>query len=242
MTMFVAVAFVFTLANLLLLVVLVRRSASGPIERAVREELRQSRDDASNLARELREELGQGMKSSTDTLVNAVGALGTLQHGQLESFGTQLAALSESTQARLDGIRSVVESQLTEMRNANDIKFNDVRTTLEGALRASAEEAGKAAQALREEVTNRLTTFQESTEKRYDAMRQTVDEKLQATQDQTAKASRELREELTATLKGNADSVGQQLKTLGDMTQSRLDAVKGAVEAQLKEIQPSLPR
>jgi len=86
------------------------------------------------------------------------------------------------------------------MRNANDTKFNDVRTTLEGALHLGAEEASKAAQALREEVTNRLTTFQESTEKRYDAMRQTVDEKLQATQDQTAKASRELREELTATL------------------------------------------
>ena len=74
MTMFVAVAFVLTLANLLLLVVLVRRSASGPIEHAVREELRQSRDDATKLARELREELGQAMKSSTDTLVNAVGA------------------------------------------------------------------------------------------------------------------------------------------------------------------------
>lgn len=228
-----------TLVNLALLCVLLWRSTKNPLDQAVRDELRQGRDESSKSARELREELGQGMKSATDTLVRAVGELGALQKGQLESFSTQIAALTESTQARLDSVRAVIDSQLTDLRNATAAKLNDVRTVVENVLRVSGEESNKAAQALRDEVTNRLTAFQESAEKRYDAMRQTVDEKLQATQDQTAKTSRELQEEVTGTLKGNADSVGQQLKTFGDTVQSRLDAVKGTVEAQLKDIQES---
>ena len=253
----VGVLVALTLANLILLIVVARKLASNPIEGAVRDELRQSREDAASLAKELRDELAQAMKSSTDTLVKVIGELGNLQKGQLDGFGAQLANLTDSTHTRLDGIRTVVESQLGEMRKSNETNLTDIRTTLEASLRLSGEESRTAAQALREEVTTKLATFQESSGRSYESMRQTVDEKLQATQDQTAKASRELREEVTAGLKANSDSVVKaigemgnlqkttldgvalQLKGLTDTTQSRLDAMRAAVDGRLKELQES---
>ena len=233
MTLLLPLSLALTVVSVVLLLVLVRRSATGPIERAVRDELRQSRDDSAKLARELRDELGQGLKSSTDALVNAVTSLGTLQHGQLETFGGQLSALTESTQGRLDGIRSVVESQLTEMRTANNLKFNEVRTTLEESLRASAEDGSKATQALRDELAGRLTTFQESTEKRYDSMRQTVDTKLQATQEQTAAASQES-SKAAHTLR---DEVTNRLTTFQESTETRYDAMRHTVDEKLQATQ-----
>ena len=70
----------------------------------MRTELRQSRDDAANLATNLRDELAQTMKFSTDTLVKGISALGTLQTGQLDGFGTQLTDLAQTTSTRLDGV------------------------------------------------------------------------------------------------------------------------------------------
>jgi DNA recombination protein RmuC len=237
LTIPLAALIVVGLVNLVLLAVLVWRSRVGPIERAVREELRQGRDEVTRSGRDLREELGQGLKSSADTLVKAVGELGALQRGQLDAFGTQLATMRESTERRLDGARSMVESQLTELRQANDTQFNIVRTTLESSLHAIADGITKASQGLRDEVTNRLGTSQESAEKRYDILRQTVDGKLQNVQDHTVRSSRELRDELAATLKGSADSLGEQLTRLGGAIQMSLDAVKGTVEGQLTTIE-----
>src|SRR6266404_780774 len=111
MPVLVGVLVVLTLTNLILLAVVALRLASNPIEGAVRDELRQSRESAANLAKELRDELAQTMKFSTDTLVRIIGELGNLQKGQLDGFGTQLTNLTDSTHTRLDGTRMVVESQ-----------------------------------------------------------------------------------------------------------------------------------
>jgi hypothetical protein len=73
MTALIGVSVAIALANLVLLVVVARRLASDPIERAVREELRQSREESASAAKELRDEIARVVKDSTDTLVRIVG-------------------------------------------------------------------------------------------------------------------------------------------------------------------------
>jgi DNA recombination protein RmuC len=103
------------------------------MERAVRDEIAKNRSEASAAAKQSREEMGTVFKHVGDSLVK------------------QLGTLQQATDQRLDRLRETNEQKLTE-----------VRTTVE----------------------ERLKTIQEDNAKNLEQMRQTVDEKLQGTLEQ----------------------------------------------------------
>lgn len=102
--------------NLLLLVILWRRSVAAGAERAVREELRASREEAARAARDLREEVGAGLKSAAAGISVTIGEMGKTQSGQLEAVrGTvdaQLRSLQESNEKRLAEMQKTVDEKL----------------------------------------------------------------------------------------------------------------------------------
>jgi len=85
-------------------------------ERILRDELRAGREEASRSARDLREEVSAGLKSTTDTMTRTLGEMGLSQKGQLETVRltveSQLRSLQESNEKRLDQMRRTVDEQL----------------------------------------------------------------------------------------------------------------------------------
>ncbi|MFP8877100.1 MAG: DNA recombination protein RmuC, partial [Myxococcota bacterium] len=130
---------------LLALCVQLARSRRNPaadsevLERALREELRVGREEASRAGRELREEVGTSLKSTTDSVTRTMGELGKLQKGQLEAVTGQVKDLAETNHQRIDRLRESIDKQLTELREGNEKKLEEMRITVDEKLQTTLE-------------------------------------------------------------------------------------------------------
>jgi len=125
--------------NLVLLLRLSGRKTSGDAEQAVREELRDGREEAAKRSHELREEVSGSLSKTAQTLSGTVGQLGNVQKQQLEGVTTQVQALVETNQQRLEGLRATISEQLNEMREANEKKLEEMRRTVDEKLQGTLE-------------------------------------------------------------------------------------------------------
>ena len=115
-------AVVLLLATVILLLMLLRKasqtSAAGiasrlesfektqeRTERAVREEVAQSRDELSRAAREQRQELTEAFKTFGDSVVQRMTDVAGTQKGQLDTFSSQLVSFAKASGERLDAVR-----------------------------------------------------------------------------------------------------------------------------------------
>ncbi len=114
------------------------------LERSIRGDMAAEREAQARQGKDLRDEVGNGLKG-----------LSELQKGTLDTFGQQIARLTQSLDQRLEAF---------------------ARQTAEQA------KAGEARQEqLRQAVEARLAQLQQGNEAKLEQMRQTVDEKLQGT-------------------------------------------------------------
>ena len=160
------------LANLVAVLVLLARqprrddAARDRSEQALREELRVLREDSRRTARELREEVGQTLRGTSELLVRTVAELSSGQRAGLEEVGRQVGALGERVQG------------LTER---NQLALDNVRGAVSAQLLALSETVQGRLDAARNTVDARLAQLQERNEAKLDEMRRTVDEQLQGT-------------------------------------------------------------
>lgn len=92
-------------------VLILRRAAPAEhIGMEVRDDLRASREEARTASKELRQEVADGLKLTSDTLSRTLESSTKAQGTQLEMMGRQLKELSESNQTALDGIRGTLDS------------------------------------------------------------------------------------------------------------------------------------
>ena len=139
--------------NLVLLLRLSGRKTSGDAEQAVREELRDGREEAAKRSHELREEVSGSLSKTAQTLSGTVGQLGNVQKQQLEGVTTQVQALVETNQQRLEGLRATISEQLNEMREANEKKLEEMRRTVDEKLQGTLEKRlGESFKVVREQL------------------------------------------------------------------------------------------
>ena len=133
---FIAVLIV---VNLAILVRLITRKDANHAEQTVRSELREGRDEAAKRSHELRAEVAGSLDKTAQTLSTTVGQLGNVQKQQLEGVTTQVQALVETNQQRLEGLRATISEQLGEMREANEKKLEEMRRTVDEKLQGTLE-------------------------------------------------------------------------------------------------------
>jgi DNA recombination protein RmuC len=229
-------------AVLALLIVLFRRTsnAGAPLlasrldafekaqertERAVREEVAQSRDELGKAAREQRQELTEGFKVFGDSVVQRMMDVASLQKVQLDAFSGQLSTFAQASGERLDGVRAesaLGAKQLREEVVATLGKIAEtLNTTMSGlasaqkgqlevmssAIEKLSDSNEKKLEAIRVTVQGELQTMQTDNAKQLDQMRQTVDEKLQGT----------LEKRLGESFKQVSERLEQVHKGLGEM-------------------------
>ncbi|MFH0870405.1 MAG: DNA recombination protein RmuC [archaeon] len=194
-------------------------------ERAVREEVAQSRDEQGKAAREQRQELTEAFKIFGDSVVQRMMDVASMQKGQLDAFSGQLTSFAKASGERLDGVRAesatgakqlreeVVGTLITlsetithtmgELANVQKIQLEAMSSTI-GKLSDTNE---KKLEAVRVTVEGKLQSMQIDNAKQLDQMRQTVDEKLQGT----------LEKRLGESFKQVSERLEQVHKGLGEM-------------------------
>ncbi len=109
-------------------------------ERALREEMTQSRVEASHNSQSAREEVATVMKGWGDSTVHSIGQLGLQQKAQLDTFATQLTTLTGSNEKRLSELRTTVDERLKQIQSDNATKLEQMRQTVDERLTATLEQ------------------------------------------------------------------------------------------------------
>ena len=123
----------------LLVLVLVRSSASPEDASPLREELRAAREEANTAARQSREELAVALKSANDTLSASLTSLGEIQRAQLDGLNGQLKQFTDSNVASLDQIRTTMDARVKELQEGNERKLEEMRKTVDEKLHVTLE-------------------------------------------------------------------------------------------------------
>jgi len=151
--LFVALALLVTVAIVLLM--LLRKSSQADTsvlaprldafekaqertERAVREEVAQSRDELGKAAREQRQELTETFKTFGDSVVQRMTDVASMQKGQLDAFSGQLASFAKASGERLDGVRAESANGAKQLRE-------EVIAALKGITEATTKTMGELA-------------------------------------------------------------------------------------------------
>ena len=195
-------------------------------ERAVREEVVQSRDEQGKAAREQRQELTEAFKTFGDSVAQRMKDVADMQKGQLDAFSGQLASFAKDSGDRLDGARAESAIGAKQLRE-------EVVATLNGITESTTKTMGELAhlqKAQLEAMSSAIGKLSDSNEKKLEAVRVTVEGKLQSMQTDNAKQLEQMRQTVDEKLQGTLEKrLGESFKQVSE----RLELVhKGLGEMQ----------
>jgi len=204
----------------------VLEKAQERTERAVREEVTQSREELGKAAREQRQELTEAFKIFGDSVVQRMMDVASAQKGQLDAFSSQLASFAKASGERLDGVRAESATGAKQLRE-------EVIAALKGITEATTRTMGELAnvqKAQLEAMSSAIGKLSDSNEKKLEAVRVTVENKLQSIQIDNAKQLDQMRQTVDEKLQGTLEKrLGESFKQVSE----RLEQVhKGLGEMQ----------
>ncbi|MBM3308419.1 MAG: DNA recombination protein RmuC [Candidatus Eisenbacteria bacterium] len=106
---------------------------------ALQEELRQARREASDAARDLREELARSQKGGAELVVTTMREMGSAQREALTAVTGEIQTLARANETRLEGLRGTVDAKLEQLREGNEAKLEEMRRTVDEKLHATLE-------------------------------------------------------------------------------------------------------
>jgi len=139
---FIWARFVLLAASALLLIWALKKlksNGSSGVEQAIREEFRVAREESAQAARNLREEVSGGQKSSMDTLVKTIGEMRKSQSDQLGSIAQRIQELTASNTSGLETLRRTIDTQLKHLQESNEKKLDQMRETVDEKLQSTLE-------------------------------------------------------------------------------------------------------
>ena len=195
-------------------------------ERAVREEVAQSRDELGKATREQRQELTEAFNIFGDSVVHRMTDVATMQKGQLDAFSDQLASFAKASGERLDSVRAEAATGAKQLREEVVAALNGIT----GATTNIMSELANAQKAQLEAMSSTIGKLSDSNEKKLESVRVTVEGKLQSMQLENAKQLEQMRQTVDEKLQGTLEKrLGESFKQVSE----RLEQVhKGLGEMQ----------
>jgi DNA recombination protein RmuC len=195
-------------------------------ERAVREEVAQSRDEVGKSEREQRIELAEGLKAFGVSVVQRMMSVADMQKGQLYAFSSQLGTFARASGERLDAVRAESATGAKQLREEVIATFKGIAETTTNTMSGVANLQKTQLEAIAA-ATEKLS---DSNEKKLEAIRVTVESKLQSMQLDNAKQLEQMRQTVDEKLQGTLEKrLGESFKQVSE----RLELVhKGLGEMQ----------
>lgn len=103
-------------------------------EQYLRDELRLARQEASDSARDLREELVRSQKSGAELVVTTIGTMSRSQQDGLDAVVAEIKQLAAENESRLEKMRDTVDLKLKQIQESNEAKLEQMRRTVDEKL------------------------------------------------------------------------------------------------------------
>jgi DNA recombination protein RmuC len=209
-------------------------------ERAVRDEVSQSRDELGRAARDQRQELTEAFKAFGDSFAQRMTDVASVQTSQLDAFSSHLTAFTKLSGERLDGVRAESATGARQLREEVVTTLNSISETMAKTIK----DLAVAEKIQLEEFSVQIAS-----------LTKTSGDKLDGIRTESTTGAKQLREEVIASLKGitetNTKTMGElanvqkgQLEAmstaigkLSDSNEKKLEAIRGTVEGELRRMQ-----
>jgi DNA recombination protein RmuC len=188
-------------------------------ERAVREEVAQSRDEQGKAAREQRQELTEAFKIFGDSVVQRMMDVASMQKGQLDAFSGQLTSFAKASGERLDGVRAESATGAKQLRE----EVVGTLKTLSETITHTMGELANVQRSQLEAFSTQLGSFAKASGERLDGVRA-----------ESAAGAKQLREEVVATLKSISETMAKTMKDLAVAEKVQLEAFSGQIASLTK--------
>jgi DNA recombination protein RmuC len=183
-------------------------------ERAVREEVAQSRDELGKAAREQRQELTEAFKIFGDSVIQRMTDVASTEKGQLDAFSSQLASFAKASGERLDGVRAESATGAKQLREEVVTILSTISETITKTMGGMA----SAQKPQFEAFADQLASFAK-----------TSGEKLDGIRAESATGAKQLREEVIAALKGIAETNTKTMGELANVQKAQLEVMSSAI-------------
>lgn len=223
-------------------------TAIDKVREAVTDSLKTFNESMSKGSKELREEVGTSLKTSNESMLKGMTGMSELQKGQLETFSVNLTKLTETTEKKLDLVKTTIDERLKLIQTESTAKTDQMREELSKGSKQLRDEVNESQKAFNDSVlkgmtgmselqnkemeafTEKLGKLTESQEKKLDAVRTTVEEKLKSITEDNSKQLEQIRLTVDEKLQGTLEKrLGESFKQVSE----RLEAVhKGLGEMQ----------
>lgn len=188
-------------------------------ERAVREEVAQSRDELNKADREQRQELNEAFKTFSDSVAQRMMDVANIQKGQLDAFSGQLGSFAKASGERLDGVRAESATGSKQLRE-------EVVATLKALSETITKTMGDLANVQKGQLdafSGQLGSFAKAS-----------GEKLDGVRVESATGGKQLREEVVTTLKSISETMVKTMKDLSTAEKAQLEAFSGQIASLTK--------
>ena len=178
-------------------------------EGAIRDESGRSREELSKAAREQRQELVDAFKTFGDSSLRSNSEFAAMQRAQLETFSSQLASFAQSSEGRIDGMRTESAAGAKQLRE-------EVVSTLKALAETNTKTMGELGSVQKGQLnafSSQLTEFARTSGERLDGVR-----------GESATAAKQLREEVVSTLKSLSETNTKTMGELAGVQKGQLDA------------------
>ena len=178
-------------------------------ERAVREEVAQSRDELGKAAREQRQELTGAFKTFGDSVVQRMMDVASMQKGQLDAFSGQLGSFAKASGERLDGVRAESATGAKQLRE----EVVGTLKTLSETITQTMGELANVQKGQLDAFSGQLGSFAKASGERLDGVRA-----------ESATGAKQLREEVVATLSSISETMTKTMSGLASAQKAQLEA------------------
>jgi len=107
------------------------------LEDVIKDEITSNRQETAQSARQARQELGDALKLSSDSLQQRLTENIRVQKYQLDSFSKQLMAMTQLNEEKLEAMRKTMETQLQTLQEDNTRKLEQMRATVDEKLQGT---------------------------------------------------------------------------------------------------------
>lgn len=183
-------------------------------ERAVREEVAQSRDEQGKAAREQRQELTEAFKTFGDSVVQRMMDVADMQKGQLDAFSGQLGSFAKASGERLDGVRAESATGSKQLREEVVTTLKSISETMAKTMK----DLAIAEKAQLEAFSGQIVS-----------LTKTSGEKLDGIRTESSSGAKQLREEVIAALKGITEATTKTMGELANLQKTQLEAMSSAI-------------
>lgn len=190
-------------------------------ERAVREEVAQSRDEQGKVAREQRQELNAAFKTFGESVVQRMMDVASMQKGQLDAFSSQLDSFAKTNGERLDGVRAESATGAKQLREEVVATLSSISETITKTMSGLASAQKEQFDAF----ANQLASFAQASGERLDGVRA-----------ESATGAKLLREEVVTTLNSISETMAKTMRDLAAAEKVQIETFSVQIASLTKTI------